>query len=176
MPSKQPPNRIREHRLRRGWGVEELAARLDTTRQTVWKLETGKRQLKPKWLQLLSQAFALPQGAFLVETFGMAESDAGLAYEETAVPRDVAPPLDEAEFFADVQEALRQLYAEERVPISSRELAKAAFDAFAEIVAEHDDQDARDHALGLDLKARRRFIRAHRAELLTQQSAGRRSA
>ena len=180
MTDNRSKNRIAEHRDRRGWGVEDLAERLGVSRQTVWKLETGRMQLTPRYLADLATVFGLPQAAFLADSFGLADTTTGNYGDQEDPQRKVTPsesPLEDlSEFFADVQEALQQAYAEEKIPIGRRELARAAFQTFNEITAETTDPRERDKALGRDIKLRRRFLREHRTELLMASQPPRKTA
>lgn len=49
-------NRIKTMREARGWSLEMLAARSDTTNQQISALEMGKRRLTVDWLIRLSNA------------------------------------------------------------------------------------------------------------------------
>jgi transcriptional regulator with XRE-family HTH domain len=50
------PNRIREHRAKKGLTLDDLAARVGTSNQQIQRLETGKRKLTADWLQRISAA------------------------------------------------------------------------------------------------------------------------
>lgn len=51
-----PPNRIREHRERKGWSQEKLAQLAETSNQQIGRLEKGERDLSPYWLDRLARA------------------------------------------------------------------------------------------------------------------------
>lgn len=62
MTTKQPapppkfPNRIAEIRQERGWSMEELAARANTTASQINKLEKGRVRLNFDWMHRLARA------------------------------------------------------------------------------------------------------------------------
>lgn len=50
-------NRIKELRQQNGWLQSDLAARLQTSRQTIGNYETGQRQLDPETILKLCEIF-----------------------------------------------------------------------------------------------------------------------
>lgn len=81
-------NRIREHRLARGWSQEDLAARVGTTNQQISRLENSRRGLDTKWLRLIAVAFGITQGELLIESTGR---------PKVPVPDSSQPGLDDVE-------------------------------------------------------------------------------
>jgi len=61
-------NRIREIRLTLGLTLDELAARCDTSNQTISRLELSDRQLTQKWMGVLSVALGVAPGDLLPTT------------------------------------------------------------------------------------------------------------
>lgn len=59
-------NRIREHRLKRGWTMEQLAEKVGTTNPQISRLERGDRQLTVRWMVRLSQALGVNQSDLLI--------------------------------------------------------------------------------------------------------------
>ncbi len=49
-------HRVYELRRRRGWSMEELARRANTTRQRIWAIEHGETRLNEDWLRILAAA------------------------------------------------------------------------------------------------------------------------
>jgi len=47
-------NRIKDWRLKRGWSMQQLADKADTTRSQIDKLERGERRLTVDWMKRLS--------------------------------------------------------------------------------------------------------------------------
>lgn len=60
-------NRIRELRKNRGFTLEQLARRANTTNQQVQRLETGKRRLTTEWMERLAQALGCRPADLLPE-------------------------------------------------------------------------------------------------------------
>ena len=50
-------NRIKEFRKSRGWSMEKLAKRINTTAPTIDKLEKGETKLVSHWLENLAEVF-----------------------------------------------------------------------------------------------------------------------
>lgn len=54
-----PSNRIRELREERGWSLEQLAERCNTTNQQISRLERGQRELTLRWMQRVASALGV---------------------------------------------------------------------------------------------------------------------
>ena len=53
---ERPANRVQDLRRERGWSMEELARRANTTRQRIWAIEHGETRLNEDWLRKLASA------------------------------------------------------------------------------------------------------------------------
>jgi len=60
--------RIREFRRLNGWTLKSLAARLDTTPQTIQRLETGTISVSTEWLARFAEVFGTSPAALLGST------------------------------------------------------------------------------------------------------------
>jgi transcriptional regulator with XRE-family HTH domain len=86
-------NLLNRLRTGRGWSMEALARRVNTTASTINKLEKGQMQLTEEWLTRLSDAFDVRKSELLGEN----QADGGLietvvrsvlkAYEERGIIR-----------------------------------------------------------------------------------------
>lgn len=82
------PNRIKILREERDWTQEALAERINTTHSTIQRLESGKRELKEKWVRLLSKAFNCHPGELFEPITGAPPGAGGKAsaYEARMTP------------------------------------------------------------------------------------------
>ena len=60
-------NRLKETRESRGFTQQQLADLVGTTKQTIGRLENGKRQLTEAWLHQLAGALSCHPGELLAE-------------------------------------------------------------------------------------------------------------
>lgn len=58
-PKARPGNRIRAHRVARGWSMEDLAVRAGTDRQRIYQLEHGNARLNEDWMRRLAAALEI---------------------------------------------------------------------------------------------------------------------
>ena len=130
-------NRIRELREERDWSQEDLGQRVGTSKQQIYKLETGQRRLSPKWASKLAAAF----GCDIVD-----------------IDPDVPPPPDVR------RDLLRQAIVNGLEYLQNERLRLSPADTAAFVIALHDlmrDRDGRfDNS---DVKTVIRTIEAVRA-------------
>jgi transcriptional regulator with XRE-family HTH domain len=55
--SDRPPHRVKALRVARGWSMDDLASRANTSRQRIWAIERGNTRLNEDWLRKLAAAF-----------------------------------------------------------------------------------------------------------------------
>jgi SOS-response transcriptional repressor LexA len=67
-------NRIRELRNERQWSAEKLAEMLGTTAPTIYRLETGSRQLTLPWINRLAEAFECDPGEIISGKFAKTQA------------------------------------------------------------------------------------------------------
>ncbi len=71
-PRRQPDlrTRLRELRKSRGWTLTEVAARLDTTPQTISRLETNVMTVSTDWLQRFADLFGVSAAELIEDRHG----------------------------------------------------------------------------------------------------------
>lgn len=146
-----PRNRLKELRLRAGLSQGKLAEAVGTTAQQIGRLEMGSRQLSQNWMERLAKPLGCRPADFFPDAAAPAPGAAAPA------PAGLNPKAD-ADFFADVSEALRALYAELGLKISPRELAREAYSVHAELSAESALAETRERLLAEHLRHHRRFL------------------
>lgn len=82
-------NRIREWRQRRAMSVQQLATRIGTTRQQIYKLERGERRLTEDWMRRLAAALGCHPADLLADA-----GPADAPRSDTAPPPVFTPDLD----------------------------------------------------------------------------------
>lgn len=85
-------NRIKEHRIAKGWTLERLAAEVskltgnETSPQQMSRLERGERGLTDEWLRLLAKALGVSKASLLADAFivpGFTPSEGDFAKNDT---------------------------------------------------------------------------------------------
>lgn len=89
-------NRIRAMRNARNMTQEELAEKVNTTKQQIWRLENGQRQLTQEWLVRLSKALNCSIVDLLVKRDDEDEEFAFLTEEEKNLIRTFRKYQEEA--------------------------------------------------------------------------------
>ena len=64
-PDEHPSHFVREWRVYMGWSQEELAEMVDVHQSKIQRVETGRRELKARFLQDLARIFRVPASALL---------------------------------------------------------------------------------------------------------------
>ena len=79
-------NRIREWRQRRAVSVQQLASRVGTSRQQVYKLERGERRLTEGWMRRLAAALGCHPADLLADAGPAAEARADVPTRAVFTP------------------------------------------------------------------------------------------
>jgi transcriptional regulator with XRE-family HTH domain len=83
-------SRVREYRKRKGLTLQQVAASMGTSAQTVQRLETGKMRMSLEWLEKFARALDVDTGELIANRPGRAIEDLG---ELTAAGLVVAAPI-----------------------------------------------------------------------------------
>lgn len=86
------PNRIAEHRKRKGWSQAELARHVGTSQPQIDRLEKGERRLTEDWMKRLAKVLQV-RPADLLEAATLAEFENDVEPHLIEASEDLARPL-----------------------------------------------------------------------------------